>query len=142
MYLSIPKGMIYQQINQTDFFIDPQNIVPPINFQLMLKLALQHNKHREQVIKLDDFTIYRKRPPYDDNLYLSYIPYLNGKEATKEAVKLVKGNSFYKQVETRGYGEFWFRSVYLSQEKLEAIQVLREEQRENRRHSGDSPCST
>ncbi|HAU0781219.1 TPA: lpg1716 family Dot/Icm T4SS effector, partial [Legionella pneumophila] len=78
IFLSIPKGMEFKQItekdNTNDYFVDPNGKLPRINIQALVKDALQYNKGRKKEISLPDFTIYRHKPPYRDELFLQYNP--------------------------------------------------------------------
>jgi len=151
MFLSIPQGMVFQQeYNGTDlhdYFIDPTGKKPKIDLQTLLKNALQNNTKKEVekrggnkfVISLNEFTIYLKNPPRDENDYLKYIPNNNGKNPTASTPEIVKGFLEYKPSYRSG---LWFHHVPLSAEKLEQVLEKREEQRHNRRHVGDSPLPT
>ena len=145
MYLSIPIGMKYEQIaeneSQRDYFVDPNGVLPRIDIQKVLKEALRTNTGRAKHIELGEFTIYRVKPPYRDESFLHYIPNCNGRHATKEAIELVNGTSFPPPQQTR-YGTFWFQALPLDPTTLEGILERRAEQREDRRHSGDSPKPT
>ncbi|HAT1725566.1 lpg1716 family Dot/Icm T4SS effector [Legionella pneumophila serogroup 1] len=147
IFLSIPKGMEFKQItekdNTNDYFVDPNGKLPRINIQALVKDALQYNKGRKKEISLPDFTIYRHKPPYRDELFLQYNPNHNGKYFTKESVNLVNGKEFIKyKTPATSYGTFWFQKVQLSESRMDEVLAQRSEQRENRRHTGDSPNPT
>lgn len=145
MYLSIPKGMIYEQkvINKvaTDYFVDPTEKRPPIELQALVKEALRDNNRRKKVIELEEFTIYLKNPPHESEMYLKYTPNHNGKFATTCKTELIDGRSASAIYRSQP-GCLWFQAAPLSKERLEEVLVARDEQRENRRHTGDSPCPT
>lgn len=126
-----------------DFFIDPNDKLPQINIQDLVKDALQNNKGRKKVIDLPDFTIYRHKPPYIDKEFLKYVPDHNGKYFTKVKPILVNGKEFHpgKSPETR-YGTFWYQVTPLSEARIAEVLVQQSEQRENRRHIGDRPSAT
>ncbi|HAT8844510.1 TPA: lpg1716 family Dot/Icm T4SS effector [Legionella pneumophila] len=147
IFLSIPKGMEFKQItekdNTNDYFVDPNGKLPRIDIQALVKDALQYNKGRKKEIALSDFTIYRHKPPYKDELFLQYNPDHNGKYFTKESVSLVNGKEFIRnKAPATSYGTFWFQKVQLSESRMDEVLAQRSEQRENRRHTGDSPNPT
>jgi hypothetical protein len=147
IFLSIPKGMQFKQIteedNTIDYFVDPNDKLPRINIQELVKEALQYNRGRKKEIVLDEFTIYRRKPPYADKNFLQYTPDHNGKYFTKEKPVLINGKKFVgeKNSETR-YGTFWYQITPLSDKRMAEVLAQHTEQRENRRHVGDSPAAT
>lgn len=148
MYLSIPRGMKYEQIVSDDiakdYFVDPEDKLPKIDIQKLLKDALRANTGRKKSIELNEFTIYIYSPPNDEETYLKYIPHKNGKEAMQIKPEEVKGYSAQRH-STMHYtsnGQTWCSQFHLSEKRREEIDAKREAQRENRRHYGDCPLST
>ncbi|MDP3559503.1 MAG: hypothetical protein Q8R79_04025 [Legionellaceae bacterium] len=88
-----------------------------------------------------DIKLYYKKPPDNDKEFLEYKSYRNGKGPASHT-QMVYG--YEKQVKfvTQKHGQFWHQVVPLSLKKLEDVESKRNAQRENRRHTGDSPKAT
>ena len=147
IYLSIPKGMKYKQINVTielakDYFIDPEGIIEKIALQDLVKEALKNNTGRLHEIKLKEFTIYLRKPPSTDEFFLKYTPNHNGKYSTTVQPELIQGSLAQNPPTTTQYGSFWFQQIPLSEEKMNEVLEARKEQSQNRRHTGSSPKAT
>lgn len=148
MYLSIPKGMKYKQIIiddiAGDYFVDPEGQLPKIAIQKLLHDALRTNTGRKKSIELHELTIYLRTPPNDEETYLKYIPNRNGKEATQIEPVEVKGRDAQKHsaMHYTTNGQVWCNQFYLTDKRKEEIEAKRVEQRNNRRHYGNSPLST
>ncbi len=134
-------GRFLKNRRHAAYFVDPHGIKPRINIQEKLKEAIRHNNGRQKAIDVGEFSIYLKKPPYVNASFLKYIPDHNGKNATKESVIAVSGFSFPRSLTTT-YGTLWYQMTKLSVERLAEVLEARDAQRENRRHSGDSPSAT
>lgn len=148
MYISIPKEMIFQKVtsekNTRDCFVDPTKKRDPIELQSLLKEALRTNTGHHKIIKLKEFTIYLRTPPNKKEIFLEYSPCHNGKDPTSTDPKLISGHLAQKYDPSKHsrYGMFWYQQIELSSAKQEVITDKMLEQRENRRHSGNSPLAT
>ncbi|OCH98722.1 hypothetical protein A8135_10475 [Legionella jamestowniensis] len=93
-------------------------------------------------LSLESITIYFKSPPHNDELYIQYEPQNNAKYPA-EKVNIAKGVEFAnsKTVQTV-YGQRWYNMFHFSEEKMAEIKAADKEQRDNRRHIGDSPYAT
>ncbi|ASQ45731.1 hypothetical protein [Legionella clemsonensis] len=91
---------------------------------------------------LESITIYFKVPPPTEKIYIQYEPQNNAK-CPAERVSIAKGTEFTKSknIQTT-YGQRWYSMFYFTPEKMAAIKAADKEQRDNRRHVGDSPYAT
>lgn len=144
IYLSIPYGMVFKKVVlngiETDCFVDPLQVMNKIPLQELVKNVLRTNSGRKREIPLAEFTIYTRYPPNEDRLFLAYEPNQNGKLPSLN-YELVNGRE--KQRIVYGHcSSAWFLLVPLSSSRRQEVEEARDEQRANRRHYGDSPCST
>lgn len=155
IYLSIPEGMVYQQkkvisagsenASLKDFFVDPNGKRPDIPLQDIVKDMLRTNTGQKKIIEKDGITLYRKIPPYEKTQFLQYAPEENAKFATKTTPVVASGMDFrasLNKANTKQYGQLWFKENPLPKDKQELVEDKRDEQRDNRRHIGDSPKAT
>lgn len=145
IYISIPSNMIFQQLDISDeiidCFVDKDDDTRIIKLQHILKELLRVNKRYCKVIEQGTFTVFLKNPPYDEMIYLAYVPNQNAKLPTSTDPYLVSGiqaNKFRPQNQTR-YGQFWSSYIPLSYEREQEIIERRKEQKENRLKIGDNP---
>jgi hypothetical protein len=143
LYIKIPNGMHFSQItdkeaNHTqDILIDDSG--NKIDLQEMVKDFLRDPKAYEaKKPSPEKLTILFKPPIPMDDSYLLYEPNRNGKLPTIQPVKLGSEHKQSSAVSTR-YGEFWHQKVPMSAEKRQEVLKAQDEQRQNRRKSGDSP---
>lgn len=150
IYILSPSSGTYEletkNVNgeEKDMLVDKDQKAPDIPLQDLVKEALQHRKDRAPSFQKDETTIYYKKPPYDDNKYLKYIPQNNGKYPTQSKAIWLSGkkaNGINSSSHTR-YGQFWHDNIPLSAEKKKKIIEKKKEQRLNRRHEGNSPKAT
>ncbi|KTD41475.1 hypothetical protein [Legionella parisiensis] len=149
IYLSIPTGMVFRKVATgakiRDCLVDPKG-GGVIELQDLVKEALRNNTGRKSCIELKEkgFTIYLKLPPNSDDSFLAYAPNHNGKYPTEVEPKIVSGKTVQKydpKYDTR-YGSFWHQNMYLTAKQELEIENKMLEQRENRRHIGNSPNAT
>ncbi|HHF7368281.1 TPA: permease [Legionella bozemanae] len=148
IYLSIPVGMVFRKVTTEakirDCFVDPKGGAV-IELQDLVKEALRNNTGRKNRIEIEKgFTIYLNTPPNTDESFLTYVPNHNGKYPTAVEPKIISGKKTQKydpKSHTR-YGSFWHQHMFLTVEQEVEIEDKMLEQRENRRHSGNSPNAT
>lgn len=145
IYITLPTNMIFQKLNlrdeAIDCLVDKDDDTRIIRLQPIIKEVLKENTHHPKVIDRGDFIIFLKTPPYDETLYLAYTPNRNGKFPTEKEPYLISGikaNNFRPQNKTR-YGEFWNNYASLSKKQEQELLVQRQEQKDNRTKTGDSP---
>lgn len=153
IYIAIPTGMKHSVENITienvktprDLLICESGKRPDIDLQQIVKNALQHRRKSNDLYTENGVTIYYKRPPYDANTYLKYEPQNNGKyPATKcELVCGQKQKPYNPATQTsHAASSFWYQHLPMSSERRKEIVEKQREQRDNRRHDGDSPLAT
>lgn len=153
IYLTIPKGMVFEKINSEnqdkktlatrDCFIDVSR-EKIIDLQSLVKDALRTNTGRKATIELKELTIYLRMPPDNEELFLAYDPNHNGKYPTATKPEYVIGKDAQKFDPKRfaRYGTFWSDYAILTPTQKIELAEKRIAQRENRRHYGDCPLPT
>lgn len=146
-YIPLPEGIEHAVINGQDHLIDKINKVPAVNMQFLIKEHLRNphkGKHQKSQIintSLDKVKIYTAMPPALDMDYLVYEPKNNGALPSDKIERLKS----YKNTSPatnpaglfNGHAPSWMNNA-----KRKQLEEKRDEQRENRRHMGDSPKST
>lgn len=151
IYITIPNGWVYTQrcINgvEKDVFAESSS-ENCIVIQDLVKDCLQHrnkqNKYSQQVSEQGySLMFYYKSPPQTEEFFIKYLPNKNGKEPSV-GTEVVRG----KDVSQKNYssskytGTLWFHQIPLSSAKTDKYTRKYAEQRDNRRHTGDSPKPT
>jgi len=154
IYINIPKGWTLDSTNfDSDVFVNniPDDL-KKIPLQELIKECLQNKKRFADSFTFDPekthheaITVYFKRPPNSQELFIRYVPNRNGK-LKSENISIVKGYDAQGIQFAHAVGLLWFRipenQVRLAPERLAEIEQTSAEQKENRRHTGDSPFPT
>ncbi|KTD66242.1 hypothetical protein [Legionella spiritensis] len=165
IYITIPEGWHFttRKVGEEDkdVLVDDLNedneSVKVINLQEIVRTSLHHKSRKETSKTIRDaethdcaITIYFRKPPDTSDLFLRYEPNRNGKlPADKTSDKkpmLVKGSSTHTHMANPGYGRLWWQNpdnqARLSAKRLAKVEEKSMEQKEDRRHTGDSPKAT
>lgn len=154
IYISIPKGWAFDNENyNADVFIrTKEELVQIIPLQFLIKECLRTKRKHEEAVTLpltdthgELITLYFKRPPYTLDNFIRYAPNRNGKWPAKE-IDLVNGLKSQPLPLAHSTGYLWFQlpenKNRLSEQRLSILEEKALLQRENRRHTGPSPCPT
>jgi hypothetical protein len=154
IYISIPKGWAFDNENyNADVFVrNKEELVQIIPLQFLIKECLRTKKRHEQTVTLPStdthgelVMLYFKRPPNTLENFIRYAPNRNGKLPAKE-IDMVNGLNVQSLPLAHSSGYLWFQlpenQKNLSEWRLSELQEKALIQRENQRHTGDSPCLT
>lgn len=118
---------------------DPSSI---INLQDVIKTVLNLGFKRNRSITVEGITIYAQKPVgvYDA---IAYEVVENGKHPTCSDPTPIHTSPTKPNASMQSrYGSMWYQHASLSETRMEQILTKREEVRENRRHTGNSPLAT
>lgn len=153
LYLDIPAGWSFDNKKDSDTLVFiSKDLVKVIPLQYLIKECLRDKPRNVDSIEFDKkdthgekITLYFKRPLNLRDEFLQYEPNRNGK-LKSDHVSIVRGLDIYRIKLAYAVGRIWHQCPEnrgrLSPERLEQVQLESLEQRENRRHTGDSPFST
>lgn len=152
IYIKIPDNMTFKKIIldkvEQDAFVPNEGDEPPILLQPILKKALQHRPRgiNEDIRKEEPgkdnsrtITVYHRRPPFTDAMYLRYVVNKNATKPTESVVEVMGSQVKSLSPSRAGSSTPWFYDAPLSKERREAIEKKYDETRLNRRKTGDSP---
>ena len=143
LFLEIPTGMIYQRIKmienglekEEDIFVSKSGNDEFISIQKAVKKFLEYHKNNAEVHGLH---LYKKKPFIWSEL-LEYRPVRNGKEPSDHVVAIYNSKSCHRSIYSPSW---WAANVPLTEHRLNELTQKRIEQRDNRRHIGNSPSAT
>lgn len=143
LFLEIPTGMIYKKIKmidnglekEEDIFVAKNGNDEFISIQKAVKTFLNYHKNTAEVNGLH---LYKKKPFIWSEL-LEYRPVRNGKEPSDHVVTIYNSKSCYRSIYNPSW---WAANVPLTENRLSELTQKRIEQRDNRRHIGNSPSAT
>lgn len=150
IYISLPQGWEFtkKEILGTlkDVFVETgsDNV---IIIQDLIQDELRSRRKRKAFSRINNaatnylnITFYFSTPPETTERFLTYVPARNGKEPTTEEPTLLT-YSRSPRLSPIPFG-LWFQHEPLSARRRAEVEANAEEQRENRRHSGNSPLAT
>ena len=143
-YIKIPQNMHYERvllddITAHDYFVSDTNPEEKKSIQEAVKLFCEGRKNEDSI---NGMTLYKKKP-----LISSYIEYRAQNNGTRcsEHVRIVSiaahPSTHHFSAEIRKPLR-WFSNTPLSDERKSVVDQKSAEQRDNRRHVGDSPNPT
>ena len=132
------KGVVHDKIR--DCFVNPET-QETIELQEWVKDALRTRPRNAVCVINKHFTVYFKLPIRQEE-FLAYAPNNNGKDPTLVVPQIIKGATAVVKNPVISADRSWIQSTLLSPGRLAQVTEKRNEQRENRRHTGDSPLPT
>ena len=150
IYISLPHGWEFTQkeILGTikDVFVKTDSDKVIIIQDLIKEELRSRKKHTAFAVVNNEATnhldimFYYSEPPEMAERFLKYVPCSNGKEPTAEETKILTHSSSPRSSPIP-FG-LWFQNRPLSAKRRAEVESDAAEQRENRRHSGNSPLAT
>jgi hypothetical protein len=154
IYISIPEGWIFDNTNY-EFDVLVNNSAEDIKhilLQHLIKECLRNKKRHTDSFTFDPkethnetITVYFKRPPNTEASFIQYVPNQNGKIKSENPC-IVKGFEAQGIKLAHTVGLLWFQiptnKERLTSERFAEIEQHSAEQKENRRHTGNSPLPT
>lgn len=144
LYIKVPINMVYKQVSYIDQQGNAQledrfvsKLYPEQSYISIQQAVYEFLKTHRSEANIDTLQIFKKKGIRWNN-FLEYRPNRNGLDPSKH-VKLLEG---IPSVSTSPSSVAWFKTVPLSPERKYEIVKKYDEQRDNRRHIGDSPLPT
>ncbi|MFT4059308.1 MAG: hypothetical protein QM652_07150 [Legionella sp.] len=154
IYISIPNNWVFDNTTYNfDALVDGSKETPKIiNLQELVKEWLRTKKRHVSLFTFDlqqthneVITVYCKRPPDTEDIFIQYFPNQNGKQKSTHALE-VKGKDVQGTKPVHVVGSLWHQIPEnlsaVSLERLDEVRRRSTEQKYNRQHIGNCPSAT
>ena len=135
LFIVVPKDMEFVK-KEKDVLVDKNGVNPDIMLQDIVKDYLQHVSADK--VEIAGLTIYNRKPPDTNDLFLKYKQERSGAAPSKFAVEMINGKDWHSRAnpaQNTKYGERWQGHSFLSPARQKKVEKKDAEVRGKRRHT-------